>query len=182
MKISGLITFAALMALLSTRSWPQSPDAASILARDAAIDVHLVKAREAAGFDFTGTLARLCVAPARFPLHGGDSLLALLKQQRQPLVLHSVGLHARQCRDHGQIILDPVMNFLQQDGLLSQRAFEPTDQAFPARAAKRAFRQYRPILRQSFDGRDSEKSNVFSKRDSRAACSARFGIAPAAMR
>jgi metallo-beta-lactamase class B len=37
-------------------------------ATDAAIDAHLVKARVAAGFDFTGTLARLCVAPARFPL------------------------------------------------------------------------------------------------------------------
>ena len=35
---------------------------------DAAIDAHLVKARNAAGFDFTGTLARLCVAPARMPL------------------------------------------------------------------------------------------------------------------
>jgi metallo-beta-lactamase class B len=34
---------------------------------DAAIDAHLAKARTAAGFDFTGTLARLCVAPARIP-------------------------------------------------------------------------------------------------------------------
>src|SRR5262249_16492809 len=34
-------------------------------AREAEIDSHLVKARNAAGFDFTGTLARLCVAPAR---------------------------------------------------------------------------------------------------------------------
>lgn len=33
-----------------------------------AIDAHLIKAREAAGFDFTGTLARLCVAPQLFPL------------------------------------------------------------------------------------------------------------------
>jgi metallo-beta-lactamase class B len=32
-----------------------------------AIDAHLVKARDAAGFDFTGTLARLCVAPAAVP-------------------------------------------------------------------------------------------------------------------
>src|ERR1700722_1412699 len=68
MKISGIIPLAALVALLSNRSWAQSPDAAAILVRDAAIDAHLVKAREAAGFDFTGTLARLCVAPARFPL------------------------------------------------------------------------------------------------------------------
>ncbi len=37
-------------------------------ATDAAIDAHLVKARTAAAFDFTGTLARLCVAPPRFPL------------------------------------------------------------------------------------------------------------------
>jgi metallo-beta-lactamase class B len=37
-------------------------------AADAAIDAHLVKARNAAGFDFTGTLTRLCVAPPRFPL------------------------------------------------------------------------------------------------------------------
>ncbi len=35
---------------------------------DAAIDEHLVQARNAAGYDFTGTLARLCVAPPRFPL------------------------------------------------------------------------------------------------------------------
>ena len=32
-----------------------------------AIDVHLIAAREAAGFDFTGTLARLCVAPVAVP-------------------------------------------------------------------------------------------------------------------
>jgi metallo-beta-lactamase class B len=32
-----------------------------------AIDAHLVAARDAAGFDFTGTLARLCVAPAAVP-------------------------------------------------------------------------------------------------------------------
>src|SRR6202049_1746092 len=31
------------------------------------IDAHLVAARDAAGFDFTGTLARLCVAPAAVP-------------------------------------------------------------------------------------------------------------------
>src|SRR6202790_2969395 len=32
-----------------------------------AIDTHLVAARNAAGFDFTGTLARLCVAPPAVP-------------------------------------------------------------------------------------------------------------------
>jgi len=32
-----------------------------------AADVHLIAARNAAGFDFTGTLARLCVAPAAVP-------------------------------------------------------------------------------------------------------------------
>src|SRR5271169_1987436 len=32
-----------------------------------AIDAHLIAARDAAGFDFTGTLARLCVAPAAVP-------------------------------------------------------------------------------------------------------------------
>src|SRR6266851_8837951 len=32
-----------------------------------AIDAHLVAARNAAGFDFTGTLARLCVAPTAVP-------------------------------------------------------------------------------------------------------------------
>jgi metallo-beta-lactamase class B len=32
-----------------------------------AIDTHLVAARNAAGFDFTGALARLCVAPAAVP-------------------------------------------------------------------------------------------------------------------
>lgn len=67
MKISGTIA-AALVALLSNSARAQTADAAAILARDAAIDAHLVKARVAAGFDFTGTLARLCVAPATFPL------------------------------------------------------------------------------------------------------------------
>ena len=32
-----------------------------------AVDVHLIAARTAAGFDFTGTLARLCVAPVAVP-------------------------------------------------------------------------------------------------------------------
>jgi metallo-beta-lactamase class B len=32
-----------------------------------AIDAHLIAARSAAGFDFTGTLARLCVAPVAVP-------------------------------------------------------------------------------------------------------------------
>src|SRR5580692_1518459 len=73
MKIGGIIALAALVVLLSNRSWAQSPDAAAILARDAAIDAHLMKAREAAGFDFTGTLARLCVAPARIPLTVRDA-------------------------------------------------------------------------------------------------------------
>ena len=40
---------------------------------DKAIDSHLVRARNAAGFDFTGTLARLCVAPARFPVEIRDA-------------------------------------------------------------------------------------------------------------
>src|SRR5712691_9059529 len=31
------------------------------------VDAHLIAARTAAGFDFTGTLARLCVAPAAVP-------------------------------------------------------------------------------------------------------------------
>ena len=40
--------------------------AVSVFAQTAsdAIDAHLRAARTAAGFDFTGTLARLCVAPA----------------------------------------------------------------------------------------------------------------------
>jgi metallo-beta-lactamase class B len=43
--------------------------AASALAQNTAdaIDAHLVAARNAAGFDFTGALARLCVAPAAVP-------------------------------------------------------------------------------------------------------------------
>jgi metallo-beta-lactamase class B len=42
---------------------------ASVFAQNTAdaIDAHLVAARTAAGFDFTGTLARLCVAPAAVP-------------------------------------------------------------------------------------------------------------------
>jgi metallo-beta-lactamase class B len=32
-----------------------------------AVDAHMAAARDAAGFDFTGTLARLCVAPPRVP-------------------------------------------------------------------------------------------------------------------
>src|SRR5579871_5690798 len=45
----------------------------TIEARDSAIDGHLAKARNAAGFDFTGTLARLCVAPAKIPLTVRDA-------------------------------------------------------------------------------------------------------------
>jgi metallo-beta-lactamase class B len=73
MKISGIVIAAALVARLTNSAWAQSPDAAAILARDAAIDAHLVQARTAAGFDFTGTLARLCVAPARIPLAVRDA-------------------------------------------------------------------------------------------------------------
>jgi hypothetical protein len=76
MKISGIITIAALVPLLSNRAWAQSPDAAAILARDAAIDAHLVKAREAAGFDFTGTLAHLCVYWSRFGLRRREKATA----------------------------------------------------------------------------------------------------------
>jgi metallo-beta-lactamase class B len=32
-----------------------------------AVDIHLIAARTAAGFDFSGTLARLCVAPEQVP-------------------------------------------------------------------------------------------------------------------
>jgi metallo-beta-lactamase class B len=67
MKISfsaaRVVCFTACFAALSSAAFAQS----SREATDAAIDAHLVKARNAAGFDFTGTLARLCVAPARFP-------------------------------------------------------------------------------------------------------------------
>ena len=42
---------------------------ASALAQNTpnAVDTHLIAARTAAGFDFTGTLARLCVAPVAVP-------------------------------------------------------------------------------------------------------------------
>src|SRR5258708_6245831 len=40
--------------------------AGGVSAQDA-IDAHLIAARNAAGFDFTGTLARLCVAPVAVP-------------------------------------------------------------------------------------------------------------------
>ena len=55
MKISTRIG-AALAIVYSTSAFSQAaPDA---------IDAHLIAARNAAGFDFTGTLARLCIAPA----------------------------------------------------------------------------------------------------------------------
>jgi metallo-beta-lactamase class B len=74
MNKRGIFIAAALGAALSLTAMAQStPDASAILARDAAIDSHLAKARTAAGFDFTGTLARLCVAPARFPLAVRDA-------------------------------------------------------------------------------------------------------------
>lgn len=38
-----------------------------------AVDAHLIAARNAAGFDFTGTLARLCVAPQAVPATLRDS-------------------------------------------------------------------------------------------------------------
>jgi len=74
MNIRAVFIAAAFAASSSTSAIAQSNrDAAAILARDASIDAHLVKARAAAGFDFTGTLARLCVAPARFPLTVRDA-------------------------------------------------------------------------------------------------------------
>ena len=67
MESRGMV-IAAIAASLSISALAQtSQDASTIVARDAAIDTHLVKARTAAGFDFTGTLARLCVAPGRIP-------------------------------------------------------------------------------------------------------------------
>ena len=52
----AIVTF---LNLCSARAFSQSaPDS---------IDGHLIAARTAAGFDFTGTLARLCVAPVAVP-------------------------------------------------------------------------------------------------------------------
>jgi metallo-beta-lactamase class B len=48
-----------LSCLFGASSFAQSPTDA--------IDAHLIAARNAAGFDFTGTLARLCVAPQAIP-------------------------------------------------------------------------------------------------------------------
>ena len=47
----------------------------SVFAQNApnAVDAHLIAARNAAGFDFTGTLARLCVAPQAVPATLRDS-------------------------------------------------------------------------------------------------------------
>src|ERR1700693_3941215 len=57
------IYFAAALAVVG--GW----NGASALGQTApdAIDAHLIAARTAAGFDFTGTLARLCVAPVAVP-------------------------------------------------------------------------------------------------------------------
>src|SRR6185437_17027951 len=52
MKVYSLVVL-SMMASLSFAQNAQSE-----------IDAHLTAARNAAGFDFTGTLARLCVAPA----------------------------------------------------------------------------------------------------------------------
>ena len=52
MKVSSLVA----LAMLSSVAFAQNPQSE--------IDTHLTAARNAAGFDFTGTLARLCVAPA----------------------------------------------------------------------------------------------------------------------
>lgn len=46
--------------------------AAAAQSNQEAIDAHLTAARNAAGFDFTGALARLCVAPAPIPLAIAD--------------------------------------------------------------------------------------------------------------
>jgi metallo-beta-lactamase class B len=57
------IHFAAALAVVG--GW----NGASALGQTApdAVDAHLIAARTAAGFDFTGTLARLCVAPVAVP-------------------------------------------------------------------------------------------------------------------
>jgi metallo-beta-lactamase class B len=69
-QVAILIASAVFATTLTAQENQSAP--ASREAIDAAIDAHLVKARNAAGFDFTGTLARLCVAPARFPLTIAD--------------------------------------------------------------------------------------------------------------
>ena len=51
---------AAALVLFFAAGIPQAP----VQSRPDGYDAHLIAAREAAGFDFTGTLARLCVAPA----------------------------------------------------------------------------------------------------------------------
>jgi metallo-beta-lactamase class B len=67
-RIAIPAALAAICSLCAAAAFAQS----SREATDAAIDAHLVKARNAAGFDFTDPLARLCVAPARFPLEVRD--------------------------------------------------------------------------------------------------------------
>jgi metallo-beta-lactamase class B len=57
------ITLFAALAATSALAFAQS----SREAADKAMDDHIVKARNAAGFEFTDVLARLCVVPARFP-------------------------------------------------------------------------------------------------------------------
>ncbi|HEY2845477.1 MAG TPA: MBL fold metallo-hydrolase [Bryobacteraceae bacterium] len=58
MKNSALAT-GAVTALFGMAAWGQTSPST--------IDAHLIAARNAAGFEFTGTLARLCVAPAAVP-------------------------------------------------------------------------------------------------------------------
>ena len=53
---AALVLFAGLCGAIALAQ--KTPDA---------IDTHLIAARTAAGFDFTGTLARLCVAPVAVP-------------------------------------------------------------------------------------------------------------------
>src|SRR6202795_3480785 len=57
--INGSVVLVIFSSLYGARAFAQKlPDA---------IDAHLIAARTAAGFDFTGTLARLCVAPVAVP-------------------------------------------------------------------------------------------------------------------
>src|SRR3954470_10147589 len=62
MRLSS-VRFLAALAGIACWNWPNALGQAGA----DAIDSHLIAARTAAGFDFTGTLARLCVAPVAVP-------------------------------------------------------------------------------------------------------------------
>ena len=56
--------------------------------------------------------------------HRFDAVFAVLEQRQRLLVLYVIGLEAQHAGNDLQVVLDPVVNFLEHDLLFPQGLFE----------------------------------------------------------